>query len=155
MKDTTTKETKKKTSIEEEVTNDSIVTKRNSEFNGDRTPDYRAHPSVRPPKDRKLVKGIFKNIECPGTMHVFSFRHYKEPIKTYYLQDGAEYELPIEVVEHLNKNCAYKIPKWQSGTEVITGKPAMAPGQPGWEKKIEKVISRFQFQPTNYVEATV
>jgi hypothetical protein len=118
----------------------------------DSKPDYNASSNVRPPKERKMVKGIFKNIECPGAMHTFHFRKYKEPVKTYYLMDGGEYELPIEVVEHLNQNCAYKNPKWVSseGNEEL-GVPVNAPGQPKWQKQIGKVVSRVAFQPTQYI----
>lgn len=110
--------------------------------------------NVKPPEKRKMVKGIFKNIECPGTMVSFPFRAYKEPIKTYHLMDGGEYELPVELVEHLNKNCAYKVPSWESSEGVVTtGQPANMPGQPAWQKKIAKVISRFSFQPLEYVDS--
>ena len=81
----------------------------------DTSPDFGATSNVRPPKNRQYVKGIFKNLECPGTMQSFPFRKYKEPIKFYHLMDGQTYKLPVEVVEHLNNDCAYKQHKWALG----------------------------------------
>jgi hypothetical protein len=103
--------------------------------------------NVKPPEKRKMVKGIFRNIECPGTMISFPFRAYKEPIKRYDLMDGGEYELPVEVVEHLNKNCVYKVPSWKA-IEKGEIKPQSTSD---WKKEITKVISRFSFQPLEYV----
>lgn len=116
----------------------------------DSRPDYDAPKNVRPPKERKIVKGIFKYIECPGGIFSFPFRIYKEPIKTYHLLDGGTYELPIEVVDHLNNNCCYKFTKWVASTgEETLGVPVNAPGQLKYKKEIGQVIQRVMFQPMN------
>ena len=114
----------------------------------DKSPDLTAHSSIRIPKNRKQVKGIFKNIECPGTMLTFSFRKYKEPIKTYYLMDGGEYELPIEVVEHLNGNCGYKQHAWKLETNKSIPNEM---DKKGSNKVVKSIISRFMFNPKEYV----
>lgn len=117
--------------------------------------DFSSIPSnVKPPEKRKMVKGIFKNLESPGVGVSFSFRVYKEAIKTYNLIHGGEYELPIEVVEHLNKNCGHKKYRWVSKDgQISTGKPVDT--QAGWTKKVESVVSRFAFQPLEYVDAAM
>ena len=114
----------------------------------DDAPDIKAHPSVRVPENRKIVKGIFKNLECPGTMLTFSFRKYKEPIKTYYLMDGGKYDLPIEVVEHLNTNCGYKQHEWKLQNNKSI---ANEMDKRGSNKTVKSIISRFAFTPTEYV----
>lgn len=61
-------------------------------------------------KDREKVKGLFQFHECPGGQLSFVYRKYKEdPIEAYTLQDGKQYELPLGVARHLNKNCNYPI----------------------------------------------
>lgn len=139
-----------KESIEEEVKSN-VPSRRNHDRIKplcDDSPDMRAHSAVRVPKNRRLVKGIFKNIECPGTMLTFAFRKYKEPIKTYYLMDGCEYELPIEVVEHLNENCGYKQHEWKLANNRSI---ANEMDKPGSNKSVKSIISRFMFTPSQYV----
>ena len=116
----------------------------------DRVPDTEATSNVRVPENRRIVKGIFKNLECPGTMLTFCFRKYKEPIKTYYLMDGNEYDLPIEVIEHINSNCGYKKHEWK-----LENKRTIANemGGRGSNKAIASVISRFMFTPLDYLTA--
>ncbi len=140
----------KKQAVEEEV-NENTPRRRNLDRIKplcDRAPDDRAHASVRVPENRRIVKGIFKNMECPGTMLTFSFRKYKEPITTYYLMDGATYDLPIEVVEHLNTNCGYKQHEWKLANNKAI---ANEMDKRGSNKTIKSIISRFAFTPTEYV----
>jgi len=60
-------------------------------------------------EDSKIVKGRFICHEPKGGSVKFSFRKYKEdPVKTYTLFDGKEYELPLAVVKHLN-NCGWDV----------------------------------------------
>lgn len=107
------------------------------------------NPNVLPPENRRFIKGIFKNIECPGTMLSFPFRMYKEPVKNYYLMDGGEYELPIEVVEHLNNNCAYKEHAWKlKGRDKLI---KMDGTKNEDSKEVKQTTSRFMFQPLEYV----
>jgi len=64
-------------------------------------------------EESRLVKGIFKNHECPNGDATFSIRLYKgDPIRTYNLIDGQEYELPLGVARHINRQCRYKKHKW-------------------------------------------
>lgn len=118
----------------------------------DNSPDFGASSNVRPPENRRYVKGIFKNLECPGTMLSFPFRKYKEPIKKYHLMDGETYELPIEVVEHINTNCAYKQHKWAlgAGKKLI----AMDGSDVSSNKEVARMTSRFAFQPSEYATIT-
>ncbi len=107
------------------------------------------NPNVLPPENRRYVKGIFKNIECPGTMLTFPFRMYKEPVKKYFLMDGGEYELPIEVVEHLNNNCAYKEHAWKlKGRDKMLKMDGTTHDD---SKEVKQTTSRFMFQPLEYV----
>lgn len=56
--------------------------------------------------DSRIVKGKFVNRECPGGILSFHYKLYKgDPVTTYKLKDGMEYELPIGVVKHILNNC--------------------------------------------------
>lgn len=57
-------------------------------------------------EDSKLVKGTFKNLECPGGGLEFSFRMYpQDPLCLYKFEDGKAYEVPLVVAKHINQTC--------------------------------------------------
>ena len=57
-------------------------------------------------EDSKLVKGTFKNLECPGGGLEFSFRMYpQDPLCKYTFEDGKVYEVPLAVARHINVTC--------------------------------------------------
>lgn len=57
-------------------------------------------------EDNQKIKGVFRCFQPPGGNVSFYFRQYKkDPIEKYELFDGKEYELPKNVVRHLNENC--------------------------------------------------
>lgn len=59
-------------------------------------------------KEREMVKGMFKDYECPGGLLEFVFKKYKEdPIEKYSLVDGGIYTLPLGVARHINSDCWY------------------------------------------------
>lgn len=59
--------------------------------------------------DSRLVKGIFKNLECPGGTETFPFRMYpQDPVRMYTFEDGGTYEIPLCVARHINKTCNEK-----------------------------------------------
>lgn len=92
----------------------------------------------------KKVRGIFRNLEYPGTGISIPFRAgWKGPVRQFDLFDGLEYVIPETLAKHLNENCAYKTYKWvaQDGSEV-TAKPTM----PGYTKEVDKKTHRFLFQ---------
>jgi len=61
-------------------------------------------------KDNKIVKGVFRFHEVPGGSVTFPFRKYKKDgIKTYTLEDGKTYEIPLCVAKHLNQSCSYPV----------------------------------------------
>lgn len=93
----------------------------------------------------KKVRGIFKNLEFPGTGISIPFRAgWKGPVRQFDLFDGVEYVVPETLAKHLNENCAYKTYKWVSldGKDEMTAKPTM----PGYTKKTDKKVHRFMFQ---------
>lgn len=56
----------------------------------------------------KKVKGIFRCFEPKGGEVTFVYREFKgDPIVRYTMRDGEEYEIPLGVARHLNKNCGY------------------------------------------------
>ncbi len=60
-------------------------------------------------EESKLVKGVFQDNELKGGKITFPFKKYKEdPIVQYTFEDGKEYEVPLAVVRHLNRDCAYE-----------------------------------------------
>lgn len=61
-------------------------------------------------KDNQMVRGIFKNYECPGGSLSFNFRKYKEDqIEPYSFVDGGIYTVPLKVAKHLNNNCFHEV----------------------------------------------
>lgn len=99
----------------------------------------------------KKVKGIFRNLEYPGTGISFPFRKgWKGPVKQFTFFDGLEYEIPETLSDHLNNKCAYKTMKWLAidGTEIVNAKPIISPSMPNFKKEIGKVTHRFLFQIT-------
>lgn len=59
-------------------------------------------------EESRMVKGIFRCHEPRGGCVTFSFRKYKwDSTKRYTMHDGQEYEVPLCVARHLNKNCNY------------------------------------------------
>lgn len=91
-------------------------------------------------EDEKLVKGVFKNLEAPGTETMFSYRAYKEhPIQTYTFEDGKTYEIPLGVAKHINRDC-----KYQRSANLVDaeGKPMVGEGKP---------IQRYEFTSTDYM----
>lgn len=64
-------------------------------------------------EESKLVKGVFKNIECPGGTESFAFRKFpQDPIRMYELADGQTYEIPLAVARHINNTCNEKQHQW-------------------------------------------
>lgn len=63
-------------------------------------------------EDSKLVKGVFKNLECPGGGVEFPFREYpQDPYIIYKFEDGKTYEVPLGVAKHINIRCNEKMHK--------------------------------------------
>ena len=91
-------------------------------------------------EDSKLVKGIFKNHECQGGDVIFSIRLYKgEPVRTYHLIDGHDYELPLGVARHINRQCKYKKHKWLVDKD---GNKMISPDKP---------VERYSFVSSDYL----
>lgn len=118
-----------------------------------KVPEKKRDRRIRLPhyNDVKMVKGIFRNLEFPGTGVSFPFRGgWKGPIQQYTLYDGGEYEIPEDLATHLNENCAYKTLKWVStdGTETLSAKPVSCPSMPNFKQGIDRKVHRFMFQIT-------
>lgn len=78
-------------------------------------------------EDLRMVKGIFKNLECPGGCVKFYQRKYKEePVREYFMWDGREYEVPLYVAKYLNTNCAVPVHTMSVDAD---GKPIETIGQ--------------------------
>ncbi len=99
-----------------------------SEFNESKlTTEEKKKTSEKIEKDKiensKLVKGVFKNSECPGGDVTFAYRMYKgDPVRTYHFVDGQEYTIPLGVARHINRQCKYKKSKYlidKDGNKII------------------------------------
>lgn len=56
--------------------------------------------------DNQKVRGIFKNYETEGGELKFPYRQYKKDDITFYtFKDGYQYEIPLNVANHLNNDC--------------------------------------------------
>lgn len=90
-------------------------------------------------EDLRMVRGIFKNLECPNGSVRFSQRKYKgEQVREYVMWDGREYEVPLYVAKYLNNNCAYPV---HAASLDADGKPSETVG---------KMVNRFAFISTEY-----
>lgn len=95
-------------------------------------------------KESKLVKGKFVWRECPGGTLEFHYKAFSgDPVKTYHLTDGFEYELPIGVIKHLVNNCQVE----ETTNKVKLLDPYSR--EPMYEKKL---IPRFAFITSEYFE---
>lgn len=91
-------------------------------------------------EESKMVKGIFHCHEPKGGCVTFSFRKYKwDPVRTYTMYDGEEYEVPLAVARHLNNNCTY-----YEHTHILD-----ANGQPSVDRRGKKV-SRMNFESKDF-----
>jgi hypothetical protein len=69
-------------------------------------------------KEREVVKGVFKDYECPGGSLGFVFKKYKEdPIDRYDFVDGGVYTIPLGVARHINGNCWYPVHSYTVDSE--------------------------------------
>jgi len=86
-------------------------------------------------QDREKVHGKFMFYERPGATLKFSFRKYaNDPVETYELVDGHEYDLPLAVANHLaTESGRYKVDKNHIGPD---GKPS---------KIVGKIVARYDF----------
>ena len=69
-----------------------------------------------------------------------SYRQYKwDPTRNYTFRDGEEYEIPLGLAKHLNKNCAYPVHQHILGPD---GNPLV--DQSG------KTVSRMNFESLEF-----
>jgi len=94
-------------------------------------------------EDSKLVKGIFRDIECPGGDVEFIYRKYKgDDIVKYHFVDGVEYEIPLGVAKHINNNCKYARKQYRGTAD----SGILTKGSNGqWTPIPGKAIERYQF----------
>jgi len=58
----------------------------------------------------RMVKGVFRCHEPRGGECTMVWKEYKgDPIRRWTLKDGMEYEIPVGLARHLNKNCGYPV----------------------------------------------
>jgi len=91
-------------------------------------------------EDSRLVKGVFKNLECPGGDLQFAYGYYKEEgTSVYHFLDGKEYEIPLGVAKHINRQCKYKKSRHLIDKD---GNPMIGAGKP---------VERYQFVSTDFM----
>lgn len=95
-------------------------------------------------EDNKLVKGVFKNLEAPNGDLTFAYRAYKgDPCRVYHFIDGQEYEIPIGVAKHINRQCKYGRKKYPNIVTKDSGG--------NWIPIPDKPIERYQFVSNDYM----
>lgn len=93
-------------------------------------------------EESKLVKGIFKNLECSGGKVEFPYKKYpQEEVTIFTFEDGKTYDIPLGLARHINQNC--RLPphvriKNLDGDDVIT-------------KDMSKGQQRYEFISTEYM----
>lgn len=72
-------------------------------------------------EEKKMVTGIFRYHECPKGNVSFPFKKYKgERIKTYSMNDGQVYTIPLAVARHLNTNTWYPVQSYDPKDASVT-----------------------------------
>lgn len=91
-------------------------------------------------EDSRIVKGRFFCHEPKGGNVKFSYRKYKgDPIKSYTLFDGKDYELPVGVAKHIN-NCGWNV---HAHCVDANGNPSVNVGSR---------VRRFSFQSMDFLQ---
>ena len=94
-------------------------------------------------EEARLVKGVFQDNEVKGGTIKFPFKKYPgDPIVTWTLTDGQEYELPLMLVRHLNSPCCYVENAYLNNMLTADGKPMLNPSP--------KKKHRFSFKISEY-----
>jgi len=70
----------------------------------------------------EMRKVQFLNGRDPGQELMFHYHSKTHPLKHYTLFHGQEYDLPVEVIEHLENNCTEKVYGYRQGR---SGHPEM------------------------------
>lgn len=93
-------------------------------------------------RDQEKVKAIFRNFEqTGGTLH-FPFRKWAgEQLQILFFEDGKTYDVPREIVDHLNNNCWYPAYEYLPGGKIIN-----VPGEAPTNMRISKKNKRFALQ---------
>lgn len=118
-------------------------------------------------EEMKLVKGIFKNFECPGASQRIQVRKYKEHFFDKVMQDGFEYEVPLYIARHLNgidataehvngkiHSCCYPIHGFMASDDAhLAESQEGAGGVPVPVAKPVQWKARFGFQSTEFGSA--
>lgn len=92
-------------------------------------------------QQKNTLKGIFHWHEVPqGTMSFLLKTKRGENVKKYSLVDGQEYNLPIDVVCHLNDSGKYPVHRYTTGAD---GKP---------HQGIGKMQKRFSYEITEFLD---
>lgn len=99
---------------------------------------------IKAEEDGKMVRGFFRFYEVPGGSMKFSYRAYKnDPIKTYELEDGKLYTIPMGVAKHLNNDCWYPV-------------HALRKNEDGSNSRyVGKRVQRCGFQSTDFIDTTI
>ena len=99
---------------------------------------------IKATEDGKMVRGFFRFYEVPGGSMKFAYRAYKnDPIKTYELEDGKLYTVPMGVAKHLNNDCWYPV-------------HALRKNEDGTNSRyVGKRVQRCGFQSTDYIDTTI
>jgi len=94
-------------------------------------------------EESQMVKGVFRCLQPIGGNVKFAFRKYKwDETKWYTMFDGQEYEVPLAVARHLNKNCNYPVHSHILGAD---GNPTV--------DLAGKKMSRMNFESTTFAVA--
>ena len=92
-------------------------------------------------ENSRMVRGVFRFHEVPGGTMKFVFREFPgDPVANYAMTDGQEYEVPLGVAKHLNKDCWY--PQHQHIVDA-RGNPIVSEG---------KKVRRCSFQSLDFME---
>lgn len=92
-------------------------------------------------KYREKVRGIFRFHEVPGGTLSFCYKEFAEdPVEKFTMVDGLQYQIPLGVAKHLNKNGWY--PRHKHAVDQ-NGIPMVDIGQK---------VRRFSFQSLEFVD---
>ena len=99
-------------------------------------------------KDSKMVKGIFKFLECPGGETAFYFKQYKgDSLCKYTLRDNQICSIPLGLAKHIKKTC--RVPRYEHALDE-SGRIDARLAEGGY--RIKSYRRRMDFESLDFIE---
>lgn len=93
-------------------------------------------------KESKIVKGIFKNLECKGGTAQIAWRKFpQDDVTLFTFEDGKTYDIPLCLAKHINNDCCIQPHEYLTN---LNGDRIVSQNR-------EKAFQRYEFTSTEYM----